>query len=436
MAAPPTAVVAYWGPQGGPRLGSVLLFAVKQEGVKTEPSFVYFLSPEATAVWQWFHFLLRQVPPVRQVLRLNLDETSVKFWYEPRLGLRRPKGQVPRVGFARQASRGQLRRAFSHVAIICDDVSLQPHLPQVLLVNERTVTAEQHRRWTSLPGCNAKLWRGKSAWINDEVFAKIVRELGKVLRVRAGDCQAILLLDAHVCHFSKATLAACRDYDIWPVIIPARMTSLLQPLDTHVFARFKMFLRTRLHQLMLTGVNEDLTSEQVIDALLHAIKGVMQRHSWAPAFAKNGFGPTFEVRAHLLEILAWHTPPVIDLELPAYSQFVHCFPARRHIPFMQLLSGVLPPAHRGPKRARPEAAEDDNDSGEVRTWRDRLRPRLRGRAVIAKAKPVPAAMPPVAPASSAGVAETAVPMVTSEGHPLPSLRRFPPGRRGSRTELL
>ena len=223
-------------------------------------------------MWQWFHFLQGQVPPGRSVLRLNLDETSVRFWYEPRLGLRRPTSQVPRAGFARQASRGQLRRAFSHVGIICDDTSLQPHLPQVLLVNERTVTAEQHRHWTSLPGCNAKLWRGKSAWINDEVFAKIIRELGKVLRARAGNRQAILLLDAHNCHFSKGTLAACRDYDIWPVIIPARMTSMLQPLDTHVFSRFKMFLRTRMHQLMLTDANKDFTSEQVIDGLLHAIK--------------------------------------------------------------------------------------------------------------------------------------------------------------------
>ena len=161
------------------------MFAIKERGAETEPIFDCFLSLEATAVWQWFHFLQRQVPPCDSVLRLNLDETSVKFWYEPRMGLRRPAGEVPRVGFARQASRSQLRRAFSHIAIICDDTGLQPHLPQVLLVNERTVTAEQHRRWTSLPGCNAKLWRGKSAWINDEVFAKIVRELGKVLRARA-----------------------------------------------------------------------------------------------------------------------------------------------------------------------------------------------------------------------------------------------------------
>ena len=101
------------------------------------------------------------------------------------------------------------------------------------------------------------------------------------------------------------------------------------------------------------------------------------------------FGPTFEVRAHLLEVLAWQTPPVIDSELPAYTQFAHCFPRRCDIPFRQLLSGVLPRAPRGPERPRDEAAEDGSDSGEVRSWKVRLRPRLFGRAVVAKAKPNP-----------------------------------------------
>ena len=346
--------------------------------------FASILFPEATAVWQWFQFLQGQVPPGRPVLRLNLDETSVRFWYEPRKGLRRDAGDKPRKGFARQASRAQLRKAFTHVAIICDDSTLQPYLPQVLLVNERTVSMELSRRWTALRGCNAKLWRGKSAWINEKVFAKIVRELGMVLRERAGGRQAVLLMDAHKVHYSKGALAACRDYDIWPVVIPARMTSMLQPLDTHVFSRFKMFLRTCLHQIMLTGANQDLTSEQVLDALMHTIKGVLQRNCWSQAFETSGFGSRFEVRPHLLEMLSWQTQPVIPSDLPAYTQFVECFPRRSAIPFMLLFSGVLPRAPRGPKRPREEDAEYGGDSPDVRPWKVRLRPRLFGRAVVAK----------------------------------------------------
>ena len=57
------------------------------------------------------------------------------------------------------------------------------------------------------------------------------------------------------------------------------MTPVLQPLDTHVFARFKLFLRTRLHQVMLSDTNGDLTAEEVLDALMHAVEGVLQRNT-------------------------------------------------------------------------------------------------------------------------------------------------------------
>ena len=94
--------------------------------------------------------------------------------------------------------------------------------------------------------------------------------------------------------------------------------------------------------------------------------------------SRKWFGSAFEAQEHLLEMLAWHTPPVIDSELPAYTQFAHCFLAHHHIPFMQLLSGVLPHAQRGPKRTRGESAKDGIDCGEYRSWKVRLRPRLFG----------------------------------------------------------
>ena len=128
------------------------------------------------------------------------------------------------------------------------------------------------------------------------------------------DRQAILLMDAHSCHFSKAALAAARAQDIWPCVIPASMTGILQPLDTHVFARFKLSLRTRLHQLMLSDTNRDLTADEVLDALMHAMKGVLQKNKWASVFENSGFGHRFEVRPHLWQLLEWSLPPVIPAE--------------------------------------------------------------------------------------------------------------------------
>ena len=103
---------------------------------------------------------------------------------------------------------------------------------------------------------------------------------------------------------------------------------------------------------------------------------------------------------------------------------------------MQLLSGVLPRAPRGPERPREEDAEYGGDSPDVRPWHVRLRPRRFGRAVVAKSKPVPAPVPPKAPAPIAASPEPFVPMMTLDGHPLPSLRRLPPIRRGPSADLL
>ena len=236
-------------------------------------------------MWQWFRFLVARVPPDKKLLLLNLDETSIRFWYQPRLGLRgRARATPAGRGAARQASRGQLRKAFTHVAVICDDAALQPQLPQVILVNERTCTNLTLQNWKPIPGCKAEVLRHKSAWINNAKFADILRRIGEALKTHAPDRQAILLMDAHSCHFSEEALAALHAYDIWPCIIPASTTSCLQPLDTHVFARFKMFLRTRLHQAMLSGANKDLDVEEVLDALMHAMRGVLQRNKWSGVF--------------------------------------------------------------------------------------------------------------------------------------------------------
>ena len=266
-------------------------------------------------------------------------------------------------------------------------------------------------------------------------FAAIITRIGQALKTHAPDRQAILLMDAHSCHFSEEALSAACEHNIWPCIIPASMTGVLQPLDTHVFGRFKMFLRTRLHQLMLSGANRDLVVEEVLEAVMHTMKGVLQKNERASFFENSGFGLRFKVRPHLLETFEWSSPPVIPADLPCLAQFQRCFPAGRYIPFMRLLSGLLPRAERLPRRKRAAAMLASGNDDEAQPWRKRLRPRSGGRAIIAKAKAKAAALdPPTASAS-----ETTIPpgsaMVSVGGHVLHTLRPLPGSLRRSRSGL-
>ena len=192
-------------------------------------------------------------------------------------------------------------------------------------------------------------------------------------------------MDAHTSHFSCEALRAARANGILPCIIPASMTSLLQPLDTHVFARFKLFLRTRLHQTMLQGPNRDLTVLEVMDALMHTMKGVLQSHEWDPIFTQNGFGMSFQVRPHLLEAMDFASTPDVGSGLPSLAQFQCCLPSGRCVPIMGLLSGLLPPVDDAPPTEPDPAPDMEVDESVVEPWSVRLRPRLHGR-VCPKAK--------------------------------------------------
>ena len=205
----------------------------------------------------------------------------------------------------------------------------------------------------------------------------------------------------------------------------ASMTGVLQPLDTHVFARFKLFLRTRLHQLMLSDTNRDLTADEVLDALMHAMKGVLQRNKWADVFENSGFGLRFDIRPHLLQLLDWSLPPSTPADLPALSQFQSCFPAGRYIPFHGLLSGLLPREQRPPKRKRTTAMLAVDDGDEVLPWSKRLRPRFRGRAIRLLAKPKSASSDaPPASAEPARAPPTSA-MMSASGQVLHTLRPMP-----------
>lgn len=392
---------------------------------------VHVLFKKALAVWQWFHFLRRQVPPNKPVLVLNLDETSIRFWYEPRRGLRpKDKDQGESTRAARQASRGQMRKAVTHVAIICNDHTIQPHLPQVIIVNEHIVSARTMRTWKPLAGTKAEVWRQKSAWINNENFGLIIKGIGKAVQARAPERQIILLMDAHICHFSKEALRQAALYQIWPCIIPASTTSFLQPLDTHVFSRFKMYLRTCMHKQMMSGANRDLSSEQVLQSLMESMKGVLQKHRWAEVFQQNGFGSQLQARPHLLKMLHWTEQPCIPNEMPTLEQFQSCFPQGREIPFRELFQAVV----RGPKSlprttcARPKASVTVESH---EPWSKRLRPRIHRFGDIAAKTLKRSCDEPTFKKKDESHAKNRK-MTTTSGDPMPSLKPFPPRGRRSR----
>jgi len=245
---------------------------------------------QATAVWQWWRCLCSHIPCGKKVLRLNLDETAVRFFYKPSKGLRTrrtPNHIIHETRAVQHATKGQQRRALTHVAIICDDSELQPQIPQFILGAEHVLRVRDMDCIAATLSPNVHLWRRKSGWINKAVMKDILTTLGNAVAPLLAHCQPILVMDAHKAHFATDVLRWAAKQHIWICIVPASMTFLLQPLDTDVFSRYKAFLRRRYAEFLSDQPSGELSAASVILAMNEACRYVLQAHAWESVFSKT-----------------------------------------------------------------------------------------------------------------------------------------------------
>ena len=89
---------------------------------------------------------------------------------------------------------------------------------------------------------NILLWRRKSAWVFKSTMVEVVKVLAAALGAELALRRAMLLLDACRVHMGTGFLRACARRGILVHHVPASLTWLMQPLDTHAFARLKVFI--------------------------------------------------------------------------------------------------------------------------------------------------------------------------------------------------
>ena len=313
--------------------------------------------------------MLAQLPPNKQPLLLNMDETACRLFYDPAKGvlaselvaLAARRGRVTsNVGTA------QTRSVLSLVALLCNDSSIQPNLPQYILGNEHVLQSSvlgELRRDRSLSP-NVHVLRRKSSWVNDTELAAIARNWGKALQQHCPDRQPFLLLDACSPHLGPKFLASCVRCKIWVLYVPARLTWLLQPADTHCFALLKASLRQQFHDTALLSASGKVTLKDILEHLDRAIRKVLQGRSWKEAFEGNGWSSEQKsVRQRILDTLEWPVIPPVGNGLPSLQDFQTIFPRNRWIPLAKLLAchrvslspappPLPPPAHPPPEEAR------------------------------------------------------------------------------------
>ena len=203
-----------------------------------------------------------------------------------------------------------------------------------------------------------------------EVVQLLARALGAALR----NTRVMLLLDACYIHMGRGFLRACAKRGILVHYVPAKLTWLLQPLDTHAFGRFKLFVGCEYRREIMRRGHCELSAMVRIVAL--AVRKVLQGVLWSPAFDGNGFGRSqSRVRKTILEVLQRETAIGVSSQLPTLRQFVCMFPRRVTLPLADLLSFHSERPDREPAPVAVVASPAPADAVEPKrsAWHGRLR---------------------------------------------------------------
>ena len=183
-----------------------------------------------SVVQQQYGMVVRKTHPVDK--RHSLLASNRK-----RCGRRPVQQQLPQ----------QHRGSVTLVSMCCNDSSIQPALPQIIIGNEHkfTHTLLCQARDQGVPQ-NIHLWRAKSSWMSSCGMKQVISLLKRSLSKYPETHEIVLLLDCAGCHLESSVLAHARRSHVHLLIVPASATGLLQPLDTHGFAWLKNSLREKL----------------------------------------------------------------------------------------------------------------------------------------------------------------------------------------------
>ena len=340
-----------------PKMGSIIwtLFWVRCSQTPQRPRAIFwppfwtprqtFLENQATAVWHWSNFLHAHIPPHETAVVVNMDETSIRLYQKPGHGymvqVARKQKRSPK-SLTRNITKGQLLGTFTHAAMICDDVDLQPHLPQFLFINRTQISQTEfdsiHADW--LP--NVYAHRVDNPWMTCEKMKVVLKGLADAVASHSKHRRVVLCADAHKTHIATSTWQSAAAHNVFYFIVPPKLTWALQPCDTHLFAMFKDKLTTTCQHLAILNGRRRWDILLLLKALNTSIGEVLNKRSWRKAFEDLGYrGNQRNVSKRVLDKVDLTERPEVPNGIPNLQSLMSCFPQRTNIPIGHVFSAVL-----------------------------------------------------------------------------------------------
>ena len=189
------------------------------------------------------------------------------------------------------------------MAAVCNKEEWQKTSPQVMLPKHPGKTLPSKKLMETWEGIGApiQVWHGTDGWVNGDVMLRWLKCIRARISARDPNIKIVLIMDCFSVHTSKKTLQCCRRLGINIVLIPARMTWLLQCLDTDVFAPLKREIRRETAMREMASTSGQLRPAEHIEAIGAAIHHILVARDWSGHLQRVGAGLNMDLLRNSLK---------------------------------------------------------------------------------------------------------------------------------------
>ena len=102
--------------------------------------------------------------------------------------------------------------------------------------------------------------------------------------------QPELMMDSCEIHLYGGIITTCNSVGVRLVIVPAELTWLLQPCDTHAFLLFKVPMKSSSQAQQIESPASELGIHEFPACVYDAVRSVLQGCRWVATLDEDGWG--------------------------------------------------------------------------------------------------------------------------------------------------
>ena len=255
---------------------------------------------------RWVRYLFEVGMGPDRATWINMDETSVPYHVGGRMG-NRMIGRTPelRAQMKERATLAKARKHLTLMATVATSDAVQSILPQTLVPR---ITGEK-KKWDQW--CDdvnhaehptMRYYLVAEGWVNETVMLWWLTNLRQTLDHHGYIKPVVLVLDVAAVHLSEKVLYRIWYYGWFVLVLPAKLTYLLQPLDVYMFGPFKKKLYEMQARTRISASSGESTFHEWVSDLRDTIRDDISNRPVAGLFAQCGMGGSiWEARAKVGE---------------------------------------------------------------------------------------------------------------------------------------